>query len=93
MFQIVFQILYIAVIIIESLLSIRFILKLIGANGNIGLIAWLYNVTDVIIAPLRGVIIDSISFWGITIEITTILMIFLLTLIAYGLFEIIKALD
>lgn len=91
--QIVFQVLYVIVILIESLLSIRFILKLIGANASVGLISWLYSVTDTILTPLRGVIVDQVSLWGITIELTTLLMIFLLTLVAYALFEIIKALQ
>ncbi|WKZ30003.1 MAG: YggT family protein [Candidatus Dojkabacteria bacterium] len=91
--QIVFQILYVIVIILESLLSIRFVLKLLGANANVGIISWLYNLTETILSPLRGVIMDEVTLWGITIELTTLLVIFILTLIAYALFEIIKALE
>lgn len=91
--QIVFQVIYVIVIIAEVLLSIRFILSLIGANATVPLISWIYSTTDVILAPVKGVITNSISFWGITIELTTLLMIFFLTLVAYALFEIIKALE
>lgn len=91
--QIVFQILYVIVIVIESLLSIRFVLKLLGANASVGIISWLYGITEAILSPLRGVIMDQVTLWGITIELTTLLVIFILTLIAYALFEIIKALE
>jgi len=90
--KVVFQILYTLLIFIESLLSIRFILKLIGASASVPLVNWIYSATNVILSPVRGIVIDSISFWGITIEISTLLMLFFLTLIAYGFYEIIKAL-
>ncbi len=90
--KVVFQILYILLIFIESLLSIRFILKLIGATSGVPLVSWIYSFTDVILSPIRGITTDSFSFWGITIEIGTLLMILLLTLLAYAFYEIIKAL-
>lgn len=91
--KIIFQVLYVGTIFIEVLLSIRFILKLIGANAAVPLISWIYGVTGVFLSPVRGIILDEFKVFGITIELVTILMIFLLTLVAYALFEIIKALS
>lgn len=91
LFRFLAQIIYTFLIIIETLLSLRFILKLINVGNQVGIIAWLYNTTDKILSPFIGIVSDSVNFFGFTIELTTLLVLFILSIISYAVYEIIKA--
>lgn len=91
LFRFLAQIVYTILVIIETLLSLRFILKLINIGNQVGIIAWLYNTTDKLLRPFLGIVSDSVVFWGFTIELTTLLVLFILSVISYAVYEIIKA--
>ncbi|MFZ6022281.1 MAG: hypothetical protein ACOYT9_02305 [Patescibacteria group bacterium] len=91
LFRFLAQIVYTILVIIETLLSLRFILKLINIGNQVGIIAWLYITTDKILRPFLGIVTDSVVFWGFTIELTTLLVLFILSVISYAVYEIIKA--
>ncbi|WKZ24102.1 MAG: YggT family protein [Candidatus Dojkabacteria bacterium] len=91
LFRFLAQIGYTLLIVIETLLSLRFIFKFLNISGNNRLVGWLYNTTDKAIAPFQGIVPESVSILGFTLELTTMLALFVLMLIAYALYEIIKA--
>ncbi|PJA12271.1 hypothetical protein CO112_03245 [Candidatus Dojkabacteria bacterium CG_4_9_14_3_um_filter_150_Dojkabacteria_WS6_41_13] len=91
LFRFVAQLGYTFVIIIETLLSLRLVLKLINVQPIAKIVVWLYFITDKILSPFAGLVPDNFRIFGITIELTTLLIIALLTFISYALYEIIKA--
>ena len=50
------QLIYLVFGVIDGLLLIRMVLKLLGANPHAGFSNWLYNVTDVFLAPFRNLL-------------------------------------
>lgn len=91
--RVVVQICYALLIIMEALLSLRFILKLFNVPGTVPIVAWLYGGTDPLLYPLRGIVPDAFVFLGFTIETITLLALFIITVFAYAAYEIIKALS
>lgn len=90
-FRFLAQLGYTLLIITETLLTFRFVLKLINVSEQARIVNWLYTVTGKFLAPFNGITIESVKFLGFTIELTTLLVIFILTLSSYALYEIIKA--
>lgn len=90
-FRFLAQLGYTLLIITETLLTFRFVLKLINVSEQARIVNWLYTVTSKFLAPFNGITIESVKFLGFTIELTTLLVIFILTLSSYALYEIIKA--
>jgi uncharacterized protein YggT (Ycf19 family) len=58
--------------IVESLLAIRFLLKLLGASDTSQFIAWFYNITGQLVAPFAGAF-PTFDILGMQIETATIL--------------------
>ena len=50
------QLIYLVFGVIDGLLLIRMVLKLLGANPHAGFSNWLYNVTDIFLAPFRNLL-------------------------------------
>lgn len=65
--------------IIVALLSLRFLLKLFGANQANDFVSWVYDTSAEVLAPFRG-IFDTIRDGDFVIEFTT-----LFAIIAYML--------
>jgi len=91
LFRFLAQIGYTFLIIVETLISLRFVLKLINVQPVAKIVVWLYDITDSILAPFAGIVPESIKILGFTVELTTLLVIALVSLCAYALYEIIKA--
>lgn len=91
LFRILAQIGYTFLIILEALLSIRFVLKLFNIPGTALIVHWLYSFTDKVLAPFVGIIPFSVNVFGFTLELTTLLVLFFISLASYALYEIIKA--
>lgn len=42
-------------VVVESILGLRFLLKLFGANAGNGFVSWVYEMSDVLLDPFRGI--------------------------------------
>ncbi|MCC7304147.1 YggT family protein [bacterium] len=84
------QLLNTALIILETLLTIRFFLKLFNISNSSGVVNWLYSTTEKVLSPFSGIVGNIISFLGLTIELRTLLALFILSIISYAVTEIIK---
>lgn len=89
--KLIAQIGYTVLVILEMLLSLRFVLKFINVPAQAKLVVWLYSITDKILSPFMGIVTESVKLWGFTIDLTTLFAIFILSIFSYGLYEIIKA--
>lgn len=91
-FRLIAQVFYTILVIFETLLSLRFILKFLNISAAAPIVAWLYNTTDKILYPFVGILSqNTVTILGFTIELTTLLVIFVVTVCSYALYEIIKA--
>jgi hypothetical protein len=55
----------------QGLLWVRFVFRLLAIGSSNKLVAWLYNITDILISPFAGTF-PNIVQWKITIELTTL---------------------
>ena len=77
--------------ILETLLALRFVLKLIGANPNSGFAVFMYGLTGLFTAPFTGLV----STWtsGETIlEVTTLVAMAIYALLFWGVVRLIPIL-
>lgn len=40
---------------VEAVLALRFVLRLFGANDGNAFVSWVYNMSDVLLQPFRGI--------------------------------------
>ena len=57
--------------IIGFMLTLRFVLILLGANAGAPFVAWVYSVTNGLVAPFSGAF-PSLNFGGFVLDLTTI---------------------
>ena len=69
--------------IIELLLLARFVLRLLGANAATPFIAWVYQVSQPLIAPFAGAFGATPSQGGSVVEWTTLLAVAVFALVAW----------
>ncbi len=70
--------------VLETLLAVRFILKLLGANPDAGFSSFIYDVSYVFVAPFMNVF-QVIEINGSIFEWTTLLAMIIYHLIAWGI--------
>ncbi len=66
--------------IVSVFLMLRLVLKLFGANDNVGFVSWVYEMTAVLLQPFRGVFPTTTYENQYVLEFST-----LFALLAYGL--------
>lgn len=79
------QIVWYVLGVLESLLVIRFALKLLGANAGAGFTSFIYNITYPFVAPFLGVFKISRIIEGSVFEWTTLLAMLVYWLLAVGI--------
>jgi YggT family protein len=78
---------------IEILLVFRFILKLLAANPNVGLVAWIYENTQPLLRPFLLMFPTPSVRGGFSLEFTTLFAIFAYAFIGYLIQEVLEMLD
>jgi hypothetical protein len=68
---------------LEVLLGLRFLLKLIGANGASGFGTFIYGLTDLFVAPFNG-LLSSWSAGNSVLEVTTLVAMAIYALVFWG---------
>ena len=66
------RLLYIFLVIVEVVLLLRFILKLFAANASAGFVQWVYQTSDSLLAPFRGIFPDQVFKSSFVLDLTTI---------------------
>lgn len=75
--------------VVEVLIGIRFVLRLIGANGDAGFVRLIYSLTKAPMAPFNAILgTDYVS--GATIEWSALVAIAIYALLAWGIVELIR---
>ncbi len=74
---------------LEILLAGRFLLRLIAANPDSGFAVLMYGVTGIFVGPFNG-LISTPSYGGSSLEITTLIAMFVYALIFWGIGYVIR---
>ncbi len=91
--QLVQNLTYVTVMLVEVMLSLRFITRLLGANSKAPFIVWLYDNTTPLLAPFAQVFPSPSVNGRFVLEFTTLFAIFVYTFIAYLALELLSIFD
>jgi uncharacterized protein YggT (Ycf19 family) len=90
MLQLIAKITYMITLLVELLISLRFILKFVNANPQNPFSKWVFENSQPIIDPFKGLVQETYELWGFNIEIISLVVIICLMLISYILSQMIK---
>jgi uncharacterized protein YggT (Ycf19 family) len=76
---------------VDVILAIRFVMKLLAANPASGFVSFMYNLSEPLIAPFRG-IFGTPATGGSVLEPASLVAIVIYSLIAWGLVALIRLL-
>ena len=66
------RLLYIFLVIVEVVLLLRFVLRLFAANASVGFVQWVYQTSDELLAPFRGIFPDQVFKSAFVLDLTTV---------------------
>lgn len=78
--------------IVGALLSLRIILKLLGANTGAPIVFWLYGVSEFLVYPFRGIFADLRFPGGQVVELASVIAFFAYLILGYLILSIINSL-
>jgi uncharacterized protein YggT (Ycf19 family) len=76
--------------VVETFLSLRFLLKLLGASPQATFVDWWYKTTEPLIAPFIGAFPTPVLEEGIIIEFSTLFAMLAYAILGYLLIELIN---
>jgi len=76
---------------VDVILAIRFVMKLLGANPTSGFVSFMYNISEPLVAPFRG-IFGTPAAGGSVLEPASLVAIVIYSLIGWGLVVLIRLL-
>lgn len=77
--------------VVEGFLGLRFLLKLFGANANTGFVDWVYEMSDVLLEPFRGIFPARIFDNRYVFEFSTLFAMLMYAIIGLILIYLINA--
>ncbi len=81
------------VTLIEALLAMRIILRFLGANRETPFVRWVYDNSDPLIAPFRGIFPNPVIESQFVIEFSTIFALIIYAFIGYLIIEVVEFLN
>ena len=75
---------------LQALLWLRVLFKLVDANTSNILVAKVYQYSDLIISPFNGIVTKEYQFMGFYIDVTAIVVIFILMILGYFILRVRK---
>lgn len=79
------------VTVVEGFLGLRFILKLFGANGGNAFVSWVYDMSDVLLDPFRGIFPTKVFENRYVLEFSTLFAMLMYAVIGLVIMAIINA--
>ena len=90
MLRFIARLIYIFLVMLETLLGIRFLFKLVNIPTTVPVANWVYMHTDKVLVWFNGAGLSSFSILGFFVETQTLLAIAVIAVINWALAEIIK---
>lgn len=91
--QFLSQIINVFLVLIETSLSLRFLLKFFGANTSAPFTEWIYNNTQPLLSPFVNIFPAPQIQSSFTLEFTTLFAIVIYMILGYTLIEILDLID
>jgi hypothetical protein len=91
--KILIKIVYILLVIIESLLILRFIFLLIDANTRNWLVSVVLDVSEIFISPIDNIVDFNWSIGNICIDVDALVSLVIYMVLGFGTSELIKTLS
>lgn len=85
------RILYTCLLFIETVVSIRFVFKLIGANESNVIVRTVYEVSNIFVDPFVGIVTGEWEIGRFYIDVDALVSLVLFMIIAFVVIEIIRA--
>lgn len=85
------QVVWFLVGLIDVILAIRFVMKLLAANTSSGFVSFMYNLSEPLVAPFRG-IFGAPAAGGSVLEPASLVAIVIYSLIGWGIVALIRLL-
>lgn len=85
-----YQVIWYIVGVIEILLTIRVLLKMLGANISSAFVSLIYIITDPLAGPFKGIFGVSVNPEGAALEWSTFVAMIIYALIAYAIVQLIQ---
>lgn len=76
--------------IVEGFLGLRFLLKLFGANPSSGFVQWIYDMSEALLQPFRGIFPTSVLENRYVLEFSTLFAMLMYAIIALLLYWVIN---
>lgn len=91
MFKLIAKIIYTLLVLIETLIAIRFVLKLIEASSGIKLVDLVYTYSDFFLGFLYGIVPSETIWFGFNIDLLALLGLGFYMILAFVAIELIRA--
>jgi hypothetical protein len=88
-FALLHQVVWGILALLEILLGLRFIFKLIAANPDAGVAAFIYGITSPLLAPFEA-LVGTPAAGGMVLELTTLIAMGIYALIVWGVVYVIR---
>ncbi len=93
MFKLLRDLLTFIISVVETLLVLRFVLKLLGANPAASVVSWVYDTTQPILQPFLLAFPTPTVKGGFILEFTTLFAIFSYAFAGYILEQLLELID
>lgn len=91
-FRVIIKILYICLLFVETVISIRFVLVFVGANPNNIFVDKIMQFSELFIAPFKGIVFDDIIKIAVfDVDVNAVISLIIYMLIAFFMIEMLKA--
>lgn len=89
-FRVIAKVIYMILLGIETLVGIRFVFKLIGANEGNAIVNLVYQFSAVFIAPFRGIIDGDFYIGRFFVDVDALVALVVYMIVAFVVIEVIK---
>ena len=86
-----FRILYTLTSFVETLIVFRIVLKIVNANASHSFVGWVFDTSEILISPFRGILSNEICLDKFCIELTPIVALVFFSIVGFVLSELSKS--
>ena len=81
---------YVVLICVESMVTLRFLFLLIGANAQNVIVSTIYDISEIFVGPFHGIVSSPWTVGRFSIDIDALITLAMCMLLGYVTFEIIR---
>ncbi len=90
MLKVIAKLAYMVVLLVQLLISLRFVLKFVNANPENTFSKWIFENSNPIIEPFKGLVQESYQVWGFDVEVISLVAVVCLMIVGYVLSQMVK---